>query len=168
MRLGKTWIVSVAVLAFVLAAVAAPAASAGKGPVKVFILAGQSNMEGHARTGTLDYLGEDPNHGKLLCKVRQPDGSLVTRDDVWIWYLGRKGKLTGGFGVSPGKKLVKAATMDGKEVPGIDLGLAFGPELGFGIVMGDRYEEPVLLIKTSWGGHSLYGNFRPPRVPAAP
>jgi hypothetical protein len=28
--------------------------------------------------------------------------------------------------------------------------------------MGDYFKEPVLLIKTCWGGHSLYGNFRPP------
>ena len=162
MRFGKTWIVSVVALAAVLAAVAAPAPGAGKGPVKVFILAGQSNMQGHARTGTLDYLGEDPNNGKLLSKVKKADGSLVTRDDVWIWYLGRKGKLTGGFGVGPGKKIIKAGNLDGKEAPEIDLGLAFGPELAFGIVMGDHYDQPVLLIKTSWGGHSLYGNFRPP------
>jgi alpha-galactosidase len=39
----------------------------------------------------------------------------------------------------------------------------FGPELMFGIEMGDRYDkEPVLLIKTCWGGHSLFWNFRPP------
>jgi len=38
----------------------------------------------------------------------------------------------------------------------------FGPELMFGIEMGDLFKEPVLLIKTCWGGHSLYGNFRPP------
>jgi hypothetical protein len=38
----------------------------------------------------------------------------------------------------------------------------FWPELMFGIGMGDYYKEPVLLIKTCWGGHSLYGNFRPP------
>jgi hypothetical protein len=32
----------------------------------------------------------------------------------------------------------------------------------FGIEMGDYIKEPVLLIKTCWGGHSRYGNFRPP------
>ena len=32
----------------------------------------------------------------------------------------------------------------------------FGPELMFGIEMGDYFKEPVLLIKTCWGGHSLY------------
>jgi hypothetical protein len=46
----------------------------------------------------------------------------------------------------------------------------FGPELMFGMEMGDFYkgsffsskENPVLLIKTCWGGHSLYGHFRSP------
>jgi len=37
-----------------------------------------------------------------------------------------------------------------------------GPELGFGFVLGDYFEEPVLLIKTAWGGKSLYQDFRPP------
>ncbi len=37
-----------------------------------------------------------------------------------------------------------------------------GPELQFGHVMGDFFEEPVLLIKTAWGGKSLYKDFRPP------
>jgi hypothetical protein len=41
-----------------------------KGPVKVFILAGQSNMEGHAGVQTLDRLGEHPTHGYLLKKIK--------------------------------------------------------------------------------------------------
>ena len=36
-----------------------------------------------------------------------------------------------------------------------------GPELEFGTVVGDRYAEPVLLIKTAWGGKSLHTDFRP-------
>jgi alpha-galactosidase len=30
-----------------------------------------------------------------------------------------------------------------------------GPELGFGWVVGDAFEEPVLLISLAWGGKSL-------------
>jgi hypothetical protein len=37
-----------------------------------------------------------------------------------------------------------------------------GPELGFGFVIGDAFEEPVLLIKLAWGGKSLAKDFRPP------
>ncbi len=116
--------------------------------VKVFILAGQSNMEGAGRVegdpnhnegkGSLSYLAEnDPKYKKL----RKGSGGWVERDDVSIWYLGRKGKLAPGFGSRPGN---------------------IGPELGFGHVVGDAFEEPVLLIKTAWGGKSLAVDFRPP------
>lgn len=60
---------------------------AGNSPVKVFILAGQSNMDGNAKISTIDFLGEDKEHGALL-KHFKPDGkTLVTRDDVWVAHL---------------------------------------------------------------------------------
>ena len=37
-----------------------------------------------------------------------------------------------------------------------------GPELGFGLVMGDTFDSQVLLIKVAWGGKSLAKDFRPP------
>jgi hypothetical protein len=37
-----------------------------------------------------------------------------------------------------------------------------GVEFAFGSMMGDRFDEPVLLIKTAWGGKDLYCDFRPP------
>jgi hypothetical protein len=45
-------------LAIVLMFALSPHASAK--PLKVFILAGQSNMEGHAAISTFDYIGKDP------------------------------------------------------------------------------------------------------------
>jgi hypothetical protein len=57
-----------------------------KGPVKVFILAGQSNMEGLGGIRTLDALGEHPTHGHLLKKIKNDDGSFVVRDDVFVYY----------------------------------------------------------------------------------
>jgi alpha-galactosidase len=108
-------------------------------PVKVFILAGQSNMEGKAKVSLMDYQAEQPETKALYQHLRK-DGKWIERDDVWIKFLDRKGKLTVGYG-SP---------------------TCIGPELGFGTVVGDRYEEPVLLIKTAWGGRSLYRDFRSP------
>ncbi|MFN0125835.1 MAG: sialate O-acetylesterase, partial [Verrucomicrobiales bacterium] len=35
-------------------------------PLKVFILAGQSNMEGHAAVSTFDYIGKDPLTAPIL------------------------------------------------------------------------------------------------------
>ena len=41
-------------------------------PLKVFILAGQSNMEGPARIDTFDYIGDDPATAPLLKTMRGP------------------------------------------------------------------------------------------------
>ena len=116
------------------------------GPVKVFILAGQSNMEGHAGVQTLDRLGEQPSQRELLKKIKKPDGTFIVRDDVFVSY-------------KKSDEHIKRPLSVGMGAWGADW---FGPELMFGIGMGDHFNEPVLLIKTCWGGHSLYGNFRPP------
>ena len=39
---------------------------------------------------------------------------------------------------------------------------SFGPELGFGHVMGWYHDEPVLLIKSSIGNRSLSWDCLPP------
>ncbi len=125
--------------ALLLGAIAVAGAGEAHRPVKVFILAGQSNMEGKAKVALLDYQAKQPATSDLF-KHLHKDGKWVERDDVWIKFLDRRGKLTVGFG-SPN---------------------CIGPELEFGNVVGDRYAEPVLLIKTAWGGKSLYRDFRPP------
>ena len=107
--------------------------------VKVFILAGQSNMEGKAANSLLEYQAEAPETKDLFKHLRK-DGKWIVRDNVFIKYLNRKGPLTIGYG-SPG---------------------CTGVELEFGTVMGDHFHEPVLLIKAAWGGHSLYQLFRSP------
>ncbi|HOW73841.1 MAG TPA: DUF1080 domain-containing protein [Phycisphaerae bacterium] len=219
-----------------------PLKQAGKSPLKVFILAGQSNMEGYGtvtgldkdgkeRKGTLTYLLHDPakaarvkhlhdeqlapvpeavaieatndqfgdpapnkrkklrveytlegglqertvDEGETLTLAAKPGQVVIrratygdlaegavrdvtetvsrlansrqggerwrVREDVWVWFNGRRGGLTAGFGAD--KNL-------------------FGPELQFGHVMGDALDNQVLIIKTAWGGKSLYTDFRPP------
>jgi alpha-galactosidase len=119
---------------------AGPTSAAGQTkPIKVFILAGQSNMEGKAKLALLDYQAKQPATREFFQHLRKED-KWIERDDVWIKFLDRKGKLTVGYG-SPG---------------------CVGPELEFGAAVGDRYEEQVLLIKTAWGGRSLYRDFRSP------
>jgi alpha-galactosidase len=107
--------------------------------VKVFILAGQSNMEGKADQKLIDHQATDAKTRDFFKHLRTGDAWTV-RDDVFIKFLGRHGGLTTGFG-SPGKT---------------------GPELEFGHMMGEKFDEPVLLIKAAWGGHSLYQKFRSP------
>ena len=107
--------------------------------VKVFILAGQSNMEGKAQNPLWDHQAEAPETKDFFKHLRK-DGKWIVRDEVFIKFLNRKGGLTLGYG-SPGRT---------------------GLELEFGTVMGDHFEEPVLLIKAAWGGHSLFKLFRSP------
>jgi alpha-galactosidase len=135
----------------ILAAQAALAGQPGKSPVKVFILAGQSNMEGQGAIkmepkrnegkGSLEFLVKNPATADRFKHLVDSKGAWVVRGDVWIWYLGRGGGLTVGYGAKEDR---------------------IGPELGFGHVMGDCFENQVLLIKLAWGGKSLAKDFRPP------
>jgi len=134
------------------------AVSADAKPLKVFILAGQSNMEGHATISTFDYIGKDPLTAPLLKEMRNPDGTPRVCDKVWMSYLTGPydgsangeglGKLTAGFG-ERGNQPTK-------------IGGKIGPEFTFGIYMEKELKEPILIIKTAWGGRSLNTEFRPP------
>ena len=44
----------------------------GMKPLKVFILAGQSNMQGHAHVSTFDSMADDPKTAPLLKEMRGP------------------------------------------------------------------------------------------------
>ena len=117
-------------------------------PLKVFILAGQSNMEGHAQVSTFDYMARDPQTAPILKAMRNEDGTPRVCEKVWISYLTGDGdeytgKLTVGFGAQGGESKI-------------------GPEFTFGIYMQKLLDEPILIIKTAWGGKSLHTDFRPP------
>jgi alpha-galactosidase len=96
-------------------------------------------MEGKAKVALLEYQSKQPATRALYAHLVK-DGKWIERDDVWIKYRDAKGKLTVGYGNPK----------------------SIGPELGFGTVVGDHYAEPVLLIKTAWGGRSLHRDFRSP------
>ena len=127
-------------------------------PLKVFILAGQSNMEGHAEISTFDYIGKDPLTAPILKEMRNPDGTPRVCDNVWMSYLTGPydgsangeglGKLTAGFGERGDNPT--------------QLSSKIGPEFTFGIYMEKDLKEPILFIKTAWGGRSLNTEFRPP------
>ena len=153
------------VAATVICTVQAPAAEQPiskpgdkKKPVKVFILAGQSNMEGHAEIRTFDYIGKDPLTAPILKEMRNSDGTPRVCDNVWMSYLTGPydgsangeglGKLTAGFGARGNQP-----TKNGGKI---------GPEFTFGIYMEKELKQPILIIKTAWGGRSLNTEFRPP------
>lgn len=137
----------------------APCAAERPKPVQVFILAGQSNMEGQAVVdlsgkdynfgkGTLVHLMEDPAKAPIFAHLKTADGKWTVRNDVLVRYQREDrpllaGPLAFGFSVYGDRH-------------------HFGPELQFGHIVGDYFDSPVLLIKTAWGGKSLYRDFRPP------
>jgi alpha-galactosidase len=125
------------------------AASLHAKPLKVFVLAGQSNMQGHAKITTIEHIGMDPATKPLLDLMTSPDGKPKVCESVWISSIGcagddtteQTGMLTAGFGATKEK---------------------IGPEFTFGLTMEKLTDGPILLIKTSWGGKSLNTDFRPP------
>ena len=118
-------------------------------PLKVFVLAGQSNMQGHAKISTFEHIGLDPATKPMLAEMLAADGKLRVCERVWISSIGcakddkteQTGKLTAGFGATPEK---------------------IGPEFTFGLYLEKFTDAPILLIKTSWGGKSLNTDFRSP------
>ncbi|MEX2673514.1 MAG: sialate O-acetylesterase [Phycisphaeraceae bacterium] len=131
-----------------LAASAEQTTRPADGKLKIFILAGQSNMVGFGQLtgepGTMEtYVRDNPDdYGHLV----DENGEHVVRDDVWIVNLSDPGNpqtgwLTTGYGASDEH---------------------IGPEYGFGFAVGDHYEDPVLIIKSAWGGRSLAHNFLSP------
>jgi hypothetical protein len=152
-RIKPVW----ALVAVVIAAFAFNAGADAAKPLRVYILAGQSNMEGQAKVETFDYIGDDPATAPLLKDMRDPDGKPRVCERVWISYLTGSpdrnmlgegfGKLTAGYGSRSNPK------EDGGKI---------GPEFTFGITMSKAYDGPILIIKTAWGGKSLHTDFRPP------
>ena len=152
-------------------------------PLRVYILAGQSNMEGHANVSTIEYIGDDPGAAPLLDRILGPDGSPREASDVWIAYCTdyrddatkngeAHGKLSAGYGY--------------RDDPAVGIGM-IGPEYAFGLALDDDRaaeeeaksgtadeegprggggggggEAPALIIKTAWGGKSLDYDFRSP------
>ena len=124
-------------------------ALASSQPVKVFVLAGQSNMEGQGRVSegsraTLEMLVKKDDAGTYQHLVDK-DANWTVRDDVWIYYNRQSNPVKGGLTIGQGTNSEK-----------------IGPELQIGHILGDMLENQVLLIKTCWGGKSLAGDFRPP------
>lgn len=115
--------------------------------VKVFVLMGQSNMVGmgdiepDTKPGTLTTLAmKEMKYPFLVDAV----GQWTTRRDVY-YYDAR---------VKKGSPL--SATSNGRSI---------GPELGFGFVMGQLLDDPVLILKSCIGNRSLSWDLLPPGSP---
>jgi alpha-galactosidase len=123
-------------------------------PLKVYLMSGQSNMQGFCSVNTFPQIAADPVTRPIYQKVVNPDGTPRVHENVWISTSGcskdeQPGRLTTGYG-------------------GGSKGGNIGPELTFGIYMEEHAKEPILLIKPAWGGKSLCRDFRPPSAGVHP
>jgi alpha-galactosidase len=136
---------------FLLAAFSfAPCALAAAKPLRVFIPAGQSNLQGHAKVGAFEHIGMDPAAKPMLTEMQGADGKPKVCERVWISPIGcagaeQTGRLTAGCGATSGKS---------------------GPKSTTGLYMQNYTDAPILPIKTSWGGKRLNDDVRPPSAAA--
>lgn len=121
----------------------------GDETVKVFVLAGQSNMQGYGTIegsgtpGTLDYILSNSQFEDF--PLEKFDEDYSTLDDSYIYFDRETELIKGPISVGQGAS---------EEF--------IGPELMFAHELDDTFDEPVLIIKTAWGGKSLAVDFRPP------
>lgn len=124
-------------------------------PVQVYVLLGQSNMLGFGRVGpretvgSLEYLVQERG---LYPHLVDAEGHWRTRYDVrYVHVMDPRGvdySDLDTFNVVRNEWLVPNGS--------------FGPELGFGQVLGDFQAEPVLLLKACIGNRSLGWDLLPP------
>lgn len=123
--------------------------------VRVFVLAGQSNMQGYGAIhhpenapGTLRHVIQNDDKG-VWSEIGAIDDWTVL-DDAFLYFKREddaiQSNVTVGQGAYP------------------DL---IGPELAFAHQLDKYFEDPILIIKTAWGGKSLAVDFRPPSAGGA-
>ena len=161
---------------------------AGNGKTKVFILAGQSNMQGKAAVeigrnpnnpndtnfsggyGSLRYMfNQSPNQYGYLADPANPAGAnpgWIKRNDVSVTYWSGGGASDVPNPTSPARvgDLDPFFGNNGEGPTGVNGRI--GPEYSFGLVVGSQLGDPVLILKYAFGGKSLGGEFRPPSAVA--
>jgi len=123
-------------------------------PVQVFVLLGQSNMLGFGRVSPADQQGTLES---LVSQGRYPhlvdeEGGWVVRNDVRsVHVMDKRGVEF--------RDMTQFADVKNEW---LTVSGYFGPELGFGHVMGELHEEPVLVLKACIGNRSLGWDLLPP------
>ena len=123
-------------------------------PIKVFILAGQSNMVGMGELGNSNYPLGTPGTLETITQLDYKFPNLIdasniwtVRNDVYIYEARISSYPYNQGGITPG-------VVNGSST--------MGPEIQFGHLMGEAFAEDVILIKTAQGNRSLAWDFRPP------
>jgi len=132
-------------------------------PLKVYLLVGQSNMQGHAAERTLKHLGMDPKTAPLLKAIQNTDGTAKVHDQIWISSIDileesgvKEGKLTVGYGAG------------GRE-PKIGEDLAnYAAELEtYAKSLSATYGQKKIQFLYSQPASSLVEGITPPKIPGA-
>lgn len=176
-----------------LIAVSSPTWAVDNGKLKVFILVGQSNMEGFGKVehgGNPNTATRDPNvlagMGSLRAMVNNNPGAynyLLDTSKTVTYSEPGNSSIKKTFPAWATRNDVWVSYWDSPDLAppkatvqrrngaltvgfGVDNNLPegfIGPEFGFGHIVGNAVGDKVLLIKTAWGGKSLAVDFRPPR-----
>ena len=151
---------------------------ASAAPLKVYLLLGQSNMEGQGlvgppeKNGSLSFAVATPRpEGWPVVDIAEAASERVGYDAKGADFSDLVDDKTGNFSVNPrcyvdywGKvgedwgSVRRGYLEPGFGAGGVD---RVGPELGFGTTVGK--ESKVLLLKIAWGGTALATDWRPPR-----
>lgn len=142
----------------ILAVVTCGSAFGADKPLKVYIMAGQSNMQGKAQVRTIERLKLAGGDMEMYQSMMSPDGQWITPKGVHgVNYT--NGDMKRG-------QVREITETKGPSLPGFvenpEPTTTFGPEYTFGIYMQKHLNEPILIIKTAWGGRDLIQQFRPP------
>ena len=140
-----------AALAVLLIGLPVALAKKPRNPVRIFLLVGDGAAQGYASLEQLrDLTLSDPdNYGHLRNDDPKAKSIWAVRDDVYVTYQGQLDQrwqhkpLSAGMGMSHSDE-------------------EFGPEVELGYILGEVYEEPVIIVKCAWHGKSLNNDFRPP------
>lgn len=150
---GKFNIICFAIIGFIFHTV-----TAGDKPLKVFIMAGQSNMQGKASVRTVERLKYTDDSKAMYHEMMADDGNLLAPKDTYAVYF-----TAGDMKFGKPRDLV---TLQGPLKPGYsqtpEPNTKFGPEYTFGLQIKKHLDQPVLIIKTAWGGRNLLQQFRSP------
>ena len=102
--------------------------------------------------GILKNVMKTPGHADRYKHIVDANGDWIVRDDVFVRYQTKEELKTGGLSIG-------FTGYGGKH--------HIGPEFQLGHLAGEAFDEPVLLIKTAWGGKSIHNDFRPPSAGGA-
>jgi len=159
----QKYLIIIALAAFTICPVYADSkAGSSDKKVRVYVLAGQSNMEEKAGFKPLAWqISQKKYQGRYTHLIKNGDYAEFTkiyqasiakdpkdpvfnfseRKDVWMSNHGRTGNLSADY---------------------LQTKRMFGLEVNFGHAVGDKYDEQVLIIKTAWGGRAIHRGYRPP------